>query len=402
MNGNFWEEYILLAFFPAPASLLIGPVKSDSVWLTSVKERAVWPESVPEDWTFYSLVLQGQIDQALQYLEGDAWWQCFNRMVLTNDEETYRWLVKERSDQEVNAWLRSVGYVLGFEETVDCPTLKGHYFEWMVWSGFLMEQGKMLEAVQAVERAIENVAADFKSMRAYLQGLRVLTLFKIKGAQTSMIPQLRAALSELDAVELSDLKAELYMTLGMVYHEMAKGRRGALMEAVKCYQEALQFYNKTTHPEIYALLQNNLALAYLAMPMKESRDQLRKAIAVQALREALKVYTRETHPDAWASATLNLANALQYLPTSDPEKRLWQAVALYQELLEVRSPDHDPAGYARVLANQANALAHLGAFSRALPRYQEAVTYFERIGDTEAVQIIQQAIEEIYDLQSVR
>jgi len=103
-------------------------------------------------------------------------------------------------------------------------------------------------------------------------------------------------------------------------------------------------------------------------------------VAVQSFREALEVFRRETHPEEWSSARLNLANALQYLPSSHPEENLIQAVEIYEELLGVRNPAVDPLGIARLLANQANALAHLGIFPPALAKLDEARRLFHGHG----------------------
>jgi tetratricopeptide (TPR) repeat protein len=148
-------------------------------------------------------------------------------------------------------------------------------------------------------------------------------------------------------------------------------------------------------PELYALAQNNLALAYLAMPLTEASDQLRMGIAVQALREALKVYKREAYPEQWASTQLNLANALQYLPSSHPEDNLSEAVGLYEEVLQARDPQRDPLGYARLLANQGNALAHLGIFDHAVPKLQQAAWLFAQGGDDDAATTVNGLLAEI-------
>ncbi|HVP02391.1 MAG TPA: hypothetical protein VMT10_07475, partial [Solirubrobacteraceae bacterium] len=74
------------------------------------------------------------------------------------------------------------------------------------------------------------------------------------------------------------------------------------------------------------------------------------------------------------------------------EDNLAEAVEIYEELLEVRSPQDDPAAYARVLANQANALAHLGMFAPAQEQYGEARTWFARLGDADAVGVIDEQL----------
>ncbi len=65
------------------------------------------------------------------------------------------------------------------------------------------------------------------------------------------------------------------------------------------------------------------------------------------------------------------------MPTSHPEENLAQAVDLYEELITDHKKAFDPVGYGRLLSNQANALAHLGIFSPALEKLQEARKLFE-------------------------
>ena len=109
----------------------------------------------------------------------------------------------------------------------------------------------------------------------------------------------------------------------------------------------------------------------------------------------MKVYQKDTHPELWASTQLNLANALQYAPTSHVEENLQEAVNLYEEILTVRRPTENPVGYARLLANQGNALAHLGIFEHAIPKLTEAQNVFSQIGETDSAQSIMEVLNEI-------
>jgi tetratricopeptide (TPR) repeat protein len=194
--------------------------------------------------------------------------------------------------------------------------------------------------------------------------------------------------------ERSLVAAELWLNLGICYQELAgPGQRSALVEAVACYQRSLQFLTREDHPASYALAQNNLALAYLSMPMTEASDQLRMGIAVQALREVLKVYTKENAPGPWASAKMNLANSLQYLPSAHPEQNLAEAVDIYEEILPLRDPQRDPLGTARLLANQANALAHLGVFEHAREKFALSRECFLKGGDNESAQAVEEQIQ---------
>jgi tetratricopeptide (TPR) repeat protein len=190
--------------------------------------------------------------------------------------------------------------------------------------------------------------------------------------------------------------AELHVKLGMALQSSAGSNRGALLEAIQAYQHALQHgVDESRHPELFATLQNNLGLAYLAMPQVESSAQLRVGIAVQSFRHALAIFTKETDQDRWASTCMNLANALQYAPTSHPQENLIQAVDLYEDVLSVRTRAKDPVAYALVLLNQANALAHLGIFKPSLEKLSEAYKLFQWYEQTEQAMAARELVDQI-------
>ena len=206
-----------------------------------------------------------------------------------------------------------------------------------------------------------------------------------------------AALRGLDAVQ--GAAAELTLGLATAYQELAgiglTPEPGLLGEAVRTYHLALRLLKPTSQPERYAFAHSNLALAYLAMPVGDARDKLRRGIAVQSLREALKVYTREAYPAEWASVTLNLANALQHLPTTHPVENLIEAVGMYDELLLARPQEADPLGHARVLANQGTALGHLGIHDQAKLKLVAAQDIFRRHGDHDALATVTAALADV-------
>jgi len=131
------------------------------------------------------------------------------------------------------------------------------------------------------------------------------------------------------------------------------------------------------------------------MPMNEAGDQLRLGVAVGSLRAALTVYTRETHPAEWSSAQLNLANALVYAPSAHRAGNLAEAIELYEAVLGARSRTADPVGYARALANQGNALAHLGMLDEARAKLAEARVLFEESQEWDAAASVRGLLDEI-------
>ena len=120
-----------------------------------------------------------------------------------------------------------------------------------------------------------------------------------------------------------------------------------------------------------------------------------------SLRAALRVFTPQTHPVAWASTQLNLANALQYLPSVHQESNLDEAVQLYEEVLQYRDPDRDPIGYARILANQGNALGHLGVFHDARERLERARDLFAMNGDEDSAAGVDETLTSLGDAEKM-
>lgn len=197
-------------------------------------------------------------------------------------------------------------------------------------------------------------------------------------AASLAIENLRRASRLAEGARLPGLQADIWMRLGTLHQALAAdGSRGRLVEAVACYQRALaEGITADSRPAVFGQLQNNLGLAYLCMPTREASDQLRTGIAVQCFRKALDGLDRDSDPDLWASITMNLASALQYLPTTHPADNLAEAVDLYEAVLAVRTEARDPVPHARVLLNQANALAHLGIFEPAVEKLTAAQAIF--------------------------
>ena len=74
---------------------------------------------------------------------------------------------------------------------------------------------------------------------------------------------------------------------------------------------------------------------------------------------------------------------------------LVEAVELYEAVLTARDRHADPLGRARVLANQGNVLAHLGAFDQAKAKLYEARFLFEELGDHDSVRTVRGVLDEI-------
>lgn len=378
-----------VGIFAPPVSLLLLPDRAD---------RSALPELLSgnsqallkDEWRFYRLALHGRPDDAAQLLATDATpVGQYNRFVLAPSLERYNAL-RAALPAGLACLLDAAAYTAGLIDTTPEPGaaretgLDGELLAMVltVRAAWHMERDQREPASALLEEAIRDIQSVSPLFAAQL--LHQLAALRRDTAPQQAFLDYREALRLAGDTPLWTLRAELWLHYGMALQDSAGGKRDVLLEAVKAYQEAIRAgLSLEASPEMYAMAHNNLALAFLAIPMRDSSDQLRMGIAVQSLREALKVYRRETHPELWSAAQLNLANALQYLPTSHPEENLAQAVEMYEDLLAVRSRALDPLGYARLLANQANALAHLGMFSPALEKMNEAYKLFHWHNETE-------------------
>ncbi len=387
-----------LGIFPPPAHQLLLPPVPNAEEAGASLLRGRPPEVWPAPWRFFALALDGKTEQALAALAQDpSPVSRYNRFALDPSPEAYETLAPTLAG-ELRELLDAVAYTQGILDEPPRPQAtqaERRAFVLMAQAAHRLESQRFPEAVALLTEAVEAARPTSPLLAGQLLAALADARLAWQGPDAQALLHYREALSLIPEDALPQVRAEMALNLGILYQEMAQGRRGPLLEAARCYQTALLTLTREEQPELYALAHNNLALAYLAMPMTTASDRLRMAIAVQSLREALKVYDRSTHPEAWASAQLNLANALQHLPSAHPRENLAQAVELYEELLAVRDPERDPLGYARLLANQGNALAHLGIFVHAVSKLTQALALFHQHGELDAAAAVQETLAEI-------
>ena len=229
----------------------------------------------------------------------------------------------------------------------------------------LTAPGRAAEAVGTLREAIAAARPVSAALAGVLYGA-LGQACKDLGDATAAIAALRAGIALLAGTDLIVARAEQHLELAATYHELAADADAAKAPPDDAEPGGAALPQRAPGDQrrvgarVWAAAHAGLAAAYLTMPMTEAGDQLRLGVAVGSLRAALTVYTMATHPAQWSSAQLNLANALVYAPSKHQGDNLTEAVELYEAVLGARSRDADPVGYARALANQGNALAHLG------------------------------------------
>jgi nitrite reductase/ring-hydroxylating ferredoxin subunit len=170
---------------------------------------------------------------------------------------------------------------------------------------------QLRHAVGHFDRALELCPDGESLLAARLHAGRANALRALPGSD---VEHLQLALAELDVAipKLRELGAsaeeiaDAEMSLGVVLHMLAGQRAAKMTDAIAAYQRAARVFDRHRHPRQFAILQNNLATAYLSMPLVEKRAKLREALAVQAFTDALEVVTLEDDPVEYAMLQNNL------------------------------------------------------------------------------------------------
>ena len=212
---------------------------------------------------------------------------------------------------------------------------------------------------RAIALAPEGNALGVARIRARL----ATALMAIPGDNATSLQQAReeieAALATLTA-EGSDAEiAEAEMNLGLICQSLAGLGLMPIQKAIGAYQRALRIFDKENYPQEFAILQSNLATAFLSMPFTDQTGKLREALAVQSFQEALSVINIVDHPVEYAMLQNNLGNALQYVSSAHRVENGFRALEAYDEALKVRTLRDMPEEYANTIANKANCLANL-------------------------------------------
>ena len=373
---------------PWPAGLLVLPAGPGVDDVCASLVRGTVPEVWPDSLAFLRVALDDEPERAADLIDGDDVIARYNRAVLVGGDDAWADLAANTSG-ELRALVDTARFSVGLLD--EAPALDGTTGEIAAVVGSArasaaMERGEFTEAID--ELGVAATSADEAGSPVLAGSLRLTRAELLRERLDDAAAAAREAdlaIARLPLSAPSELRAELQVTRALARQQLAGTERGALLAVVADLNEAVKIFREDRYPEMFATINQHLALAYLVMPMSDDGDRIRVGVAVTSLRAALRVFTPETHPVAWASTQLNLANALQYLPSVHQESNLDEAVQLYEELLQHRDPEREPLGYARILANQGNALGHLGVFADARERLQTARDIFDRLGDTDAV-----------------
>lgn len=266
-------------------------------------------------------------------------------------------------------------------------------------------------AVELSNRAEEMCGEDYPLLKARAQVGKARALRTIPDEGTESLLQAKAgyeqAIPILQKLAAPEEIAEAQMNLGLVLQSLAQLNLAKMGDSIKVYQDALQVFTSKEYPQEYAILYNNIAIAYLSIPAAKEQKSMCQDLAVQTFESALKHINLIEHPKEYAMLQNNLGNALQYLQSIYPVENNLRAVAAYDEALKVRNARDTPLEYANTISNKANALLNLPDdvenpesenhqnLLKARDCYQEALELFTQYQQLEQAKVVAQVLQEI-------
>ncbi len=267
------------------------------------------------------------------------------------------------------------------------------------------------EAVELYQRALEICPPAAVALRARIQARQGTAYQSLPAGGRDALIKARdcfeESLKSLKILGTPEEVAEAEMNLGLATQSLAQNGAARIQDAIQSYHRALRTFTKEAYPGEFAILHNNLAIAYLSIPMSDERGKMSEALAVQSFEEVLKVVNIVDQPVEYAMIQNNLGNALQYASSGHALENNLRALDAYDEALKVRTRRDTPLEYANTISNKANVLRNLpddparsvlgnqDNLQQARALYREAHEIFSSFGQTGGAEIVAEAIAEI-------
>ena len=269
-------------------------------------------------------------------------------------------------------------------------------------------------AIALYQKSLEQVGDTDALLQARIRARMATAMMATPCEDTNLLEEARSnlesALTTLNTEGLNEEIAEAEMNLGLVLQSLTETGQSRIQDAISAYQRALKVFDKAGHPVEFAILQNNIATAFLSIPFTQESGKMREALAVQAFEEGLKVVNLIDHPREYAMLQNNLGNALQYASSSHRVENGFRALEAYDEALKVRTSRETPDEYANTIANKANCLVNLpddpknpdignpNHLSMAQTLYKEAHAIFESAGAFDKAAMVAEALTDLANI----
>ncbi len=191
----------------------------------------------------------------------------------------------------------------------------------------------------------------------------------------------------LHALETSDdapTESEAQLLRARIYNQLANIScvRGQHAEALDWYSQALAFAEKHQHAKLCVACLCNIGNVYDNLGDRKHAAEFQEQALVQARHEGLTLYQ---------------ANILCNLAGYSLDRELYaEALALFQESLDLYSSLSDANGQALVLCNMASCYSMRDDYSSSVPLYTQAMEIAESIDDKNTIILVLDSLGQIY------
>ncbi|MBE3570000.1 MAG: tetratricopeptide repeat protein, partial [Bacillales bacterium] len=255
-----------IGVFPGAAGFFLLPPVPESNQLLAPLLKGYFPDSWPESWSFFAAAIKGKREGEVLTLLPEGPEAAYNRFILDPQAQTYA-LVKEMLSGDFSLLLDAVAWRFQLRETPPplgdtSGEIRAFLLATQAYGSFQRKDWSTgLSLLFEAAEIVEDVSPVF-SARLYAEWAATKQMLGDYGKE--IVEGYRKALTFLETSSFQEARAELWFQLGSVYQSSAEGRKESLLEAIKCYHEALKVYRRDIYPEEYATTHMNLALAYLS------------------------------------------------------------------------------------------------------------------------------------------
>jgi len=150
-------------------------------------------------------------------------------------------------------------------------------------------------AIALYDSALSICPVDETLLRARIAARKGTALQAIPEQGTTFLEQARAAYEQampiLTVSGRPEEVAEAEMNLGLVVQNLSGAGRARITDAISAYQRALRTFDRKRYPREFAILQNNLATAFLSIPFTDERGKCARPWRCKRSRKVLRSST---------------------------------------------------------------------------------------------------------------
>ena len=187
------------------------------------------------------------------------------------------------------------------------------------------------EAVELYQRALEICPAAAVALRARIQA-RQGTAYQSPpaGGRDALFKArdcFEESLKSLKVLGTPEEVAEAEMNLGLATQSLAQNGAARIQDAIQSYHRALRTFTKEAYPGEFAILHNNLAIAYLSIPVSDERGKMSEALAVQSFKEMTEqgLFRRDLYYRLRGVLNCRCRRLRERVETWPPWRNTWRA-----------------------------------------------------------------------------